>query len=182
MNVIKTSIPEVMVFEPKIFKDERGFFFESFNSETFYQATNHEINFVQDNHSKSVQGVLRGLHYQTNPYAQSKLIRVIKGEIFDVAVDLRESSNTFGMWVSEILSEENKKQMWIPKGFAHGFLTLSTEAEVIYKTDNFYSKAHDKCLKWNDKSIKVDWPIINSEPLISEKDSMGKTIEELELF
>ncbi|EFH8383927.1 TPA: dTDP-4-dehydrorhamnose 3,5-epimerase, partial [Escherichia coli] len=140
MNVIKTEIPDVLIFEPKVFGDERGFFMESFNQKVFEEAVGRKVEFVQDNHSKSSRGVLRGLHYQKAPYAQAKLVRCVVGEVFDVAVDIRESSKTFGKWVGINLSAENKRQLWIPEGFAHGFLVLSDTAEFVYKTNNYYSK------------------------------------------
>ncbi|HCP1505122.1 TPA: dTDP-4-dehydrorhamnose 3,5-epimerase, partial [Escherichia coli] len=142
MNVIKTEIPDVLIFEPKVFGDERGFFMESFNQKVFEEAVGRKVEFVQDNHSKSSRGVLRGLHYQKAPYAQAKLVRCVVGEVFDVAVDIRESSKTFGKWVGINLSAENKRQLWIPEGFAHGFLVLSDTAEFVYKTNNYYSKEH----------------------------------------
>ncbi|EGS5070174.1 dTDP-4-dehydrorhamnose 3,5-epimerase, partial [Escherichia coli] len=143
MNVIKTEIPDVLIFEPKVFGDERGFFMESFNQKVFEEAVGRKVEFVQDNHSKSSRGVLRGLHYQKAPYAQAKLVRCVVGEVFDVAVDIRESSKTFGKWVGINLSAENKRQLWIPEGFAHGFLVLSDTAEFVYKTNNYYSKEHE---------------------------------------
>jgi dTDP-4-dehydrorhamnose 3,5-epimerase len=161
MKVTPLSIPDVLLIEPQVFGDDRGFFYESFNQNKFEEAMGKKINFVQDNHSKSVRGVLRGLHYQLPPKAQGKLVRVIQGEVFDVAVDLRQSSPTFGKWVSEILSSDNKKQMWIPEGFAHGFLTLSDTAEFLYKTTDFYSKEHEQAIIWNDETISIDWPSRN---------------------
>jgi dTDP-4-dehydrorhamnose 3,5-epimerase len=158
MNVIDTAIPAVKIFEPKVFGDERGFFFESFNQKIFTEATGLECNFVQDNHSKSTKGVLRGLHYQLAPMAQGKLVRVVQGEVFDVAVDIRKSSPTFGHWVGVHLSAENKHQLWIPKGFAHGFITLSETAEFLYKTTNYYSPAHEGAIIWNDAQLNIHWP------------------------
>jgi len=172
MKVTPLAIPDILLIEPQVFGDDRGFFFESFNQERFEKAIGHKINFVQDNHSKSVKGVLRGLHYQLPPKAQGKLVRVIQGEVYDVAVDLRKSSPTFGKWVGEILSADNKKQMWIPEGFAHGFLTLSDTAEFLYKTTDFYSKDHEQAIMWNDKSLHIDWPI--DKPSLSSKDDMAK--------
>ena len=151
-----------------MFGDDRGFFYESFNQNKFEEAMGKKINFVQDNHSKSIKGVLRGLHYQLPPKAQGKLVRVTQGEVFDVAVDIRKSSPTFGQWVGEILSSDNKKQMWIPEGFAHGFLTLSDTAEFLYKTTDFYSKDHEQAIIWNDESIGIDWP--SDKPSLSDKD------------
>lgn len=173
MNFTPLAIPDVILFEPRVFGDKRGFFFESFNARVFEAATGRKADFVQDNHSKSRKGVLRGLHYQEEPYAQGKLVRVVFGEVFDVAVDIRKGSPTFGKWVGEILSAENKKQMWIPKGFAHGFLTLSDEAEFLYKTTNFYEPKAEKFILWNDSSLAIRWPTKN-QPIISEKDTNGE--------
>ncbi|EBO5289753.1 dTDP-4-dehydrorhamnose 3,5-epimerase [Salmonella enterica] len=170
MNVIKTEIPGVLIFEPKVFSDERGFFMESFNQKVFEEAVGRKIEFVQDNHSKSTKGVLRGLHYQVEPYAQGKLVRCIAGEVFDVAVDIRKDSETFGKWVGVNISSENKRQLWIPEGFAHGFLVLSEEAEFVYKTSNFYNPDSDRGVAWNDPDIGINWPLINN-PLLSNKDS-----------
>ncbi|HCN7818283.1 TPA: dTDP-4-dehydrorhamnose 3,5-epimerase, partial [Escherichia coli] len=150
MNVIKTEIPDVLIFEPKVFGDERGFFFESFNQKVFEEAVGRKVEFVQDNHSKSSKGVLRGLHYQLEPYAQGKLVRCVVGEVFDVAVDIRKSSSTFGKWVGVNLSAENKRQLWIPEGFAHGFITLSNIAEFIYKTTQFYNPSFERVIAWDD--------------------------------
>ncbi|ENE0019756.1 dTDP-4-dehydrorhamnose 3,5-epimerase, partial [Escherichia coli] len=155
MNVIKTKIPDVLIFEPKVFSDERGFFFESFNQKIFEEAVGRKVEFVQDNHSKSSKGVLRGLHYQLEPYAQGKLVRCVVGEVFDVAVDIRKSSSTFGKWVGVNLSSENKRQLWIPEGFAHGFLVLSETAEFVYKTTNFYSYPHERSIIWSDSNINI---------------------------
>ncbi|EBO7627075.1 TPA: dTDP-4-dehydrorhamnose 3,5-epimerase [Salmonella enterica subsp. enterica] len=170
MNVIKTEIPDVLIFEPKVFSDERGFFMESFNQKVFEEAVGRKVEFVQDNHSKSTKGVLRGLHYQVEPYAQGKLVRCIAGEVFDVAVDIRKDSETFGKWVGVNISSENKRQLWIPEGFAHGFLVLSEEAEFVYKTSNFYNPDSDRGVAWNDPDIGINWPLINN-PLLSNKDS-----------
>ena len=161
MKVTPLSIPDVLLIEPQVFGDDRGFFYESFNQNKFEAALGHKINFVQDNHSKSIKGVLRGLHYQLAPKAQGKLVRVTQGEVFDVAVDLRQSSPTFGKWTGEILSSDNKKQLWIPQGFAHGFLTLSDTAEFLYKTTDFYCKEHEQAIIWNDETIGIDWPSRN---------------------
>lgn len=181
MNVIDTEIPEVKIFEPKVFGDSRGFFFESFNQKIFESATGVKKEFVQDNHSKSQKNVLRGLHYQLPPAAQGKLVRVTHGEVFDVAVDIRKSSATFGKWVGVFLSEENKRQMWIPEGFAHGFLTISDTAEFLYKTTNFYSPAHEACLAWNDPALAIDWPIAEA-PILATKDSQGGFLSEEKVF
>jgi len=181
MIATPTKIPEVMIIEPKVFGDSRGFFFESFNQQAFNQAVGKEVNFVQDNHSKSVKGVLRGLHYQLAPHAQGKLVRVVQGEVFDVAVDVRKSSPTFGKWVGEILSAENKKQLWIPEGFAHGFLTLSETAEFLYKTTNYYSPGSEGSIIWNDKAINIVWPL-DISPSLSEKDSDSLKFEAAVIF
>ena len=180
MNVVKTNIPDVIVFEPKVFGDDRGFFYESFNDKVFQQATGLNVNFVQDNHSKSAKNVLRGLHYQIEQ-AQGKLVRVTQGEVFDVAVDMRVSSTTFGQWVGEILSAENKRQMWIPAGFAHGFLVLSDTAEFLYKTTDFYAPQHECCVKWDDPSIGVEWPL-QGMPLLSAKDAVGLSLQDARKF
>jgi dTDP-4-dehydrorhamnose 3,5-epimerase len=181
MKVTPLSIPDVLLIEPEIFGDERGFFFESFNQNKFEEAMGKKINFVQDNHSKSVKGVLRGLHYQLPPKAQGKLVRVIEGEVFDVAVDLRQSSPTFGKWVGEILSADNKKQMWIPEGFAHGFLTLSDTAEFLYKTTDFYSPEHEQSIVWNDETIAIKWPF-DFELELSKKDIVAKSFAKAVYF
>jgi dTDP-4-dehydrorhamnose 3,5-epimerase len=168
MKVTPLAIPDLLLIEPEVFGDDRGFFFESFNQNKFEDAVKRKINFVQDNHSKSVKGVLRGLHYQLTPKAQGKLVRVTQGEAFDVAVDLRKSSPTFGKWVGEILSADNKKQMWIPEGFAHGFLTLSDTAEFLYKTTDFYSADYERSIIWNDRDLNIMWPSLDT--LLSPKD------------
>ena len=169
MKVTPLKISDVKLIEPDIFQDQRGFFFESFNQKKFNQAIGEEITFVQDKHSKSKKGVLRGLHYQKSPFSQGKLIRVICGEIFDIALDIRKDSPSFGKWVSQILSAENKKQLWIPEGFAHGFLALSDGVEMIYKTTNFYSKAHEATIKYNDQQFKINWPK-NTQYFLSSSD------------
>ena len=174
MKATPLSIQDIILLEPTVFSDDRGFFFESFNQDLFEEATGLSPNFVQDNHSQSTKGVLRGLHYQLPPKAQGKLIRVIQGEVFDVAVDIRKESPTFGNWVSEILSAKNKKQLWIPEGFAHGFLTLSDTAELIYKTTNYYAPNLDRSICWNDSDIGIDWP--NTEPTLSNKDIDGAAL------
>ena len=178
MQVVKTSIPEVLIFEPKVFGDERGFFFESFSQKVFEEAVGRKVDFVQDNHSKSAKGVLRGLHYQLEPHAQAKLVRCVAGEVFDVAVDIRKSSATFGKWVGINLSAENKRQLWIPEGFAHGFLVMSNVAEFVYKTTNYYHPESDRGLIWNDESISINWPI-EENPILSEKDKNAKKITDL---
>jgi dTDP-4-dehydrorhamnose 3,5-epimerase len=157
MKATPLAIPEVILFEPTVFTDERGFFFESFNHKKFEEVVGYSVNFVQDNHSKSTKNVLRGLHYQLPPKAQGKLVRVIQGEVLSVAVDIRKSSPKFGKWVGEKISAENKKQLWIPEGFAHGFLTLSETSEFLYKTTDYYSKEHGRSIAWNDKNIDIDW-------------------------
>jgi len=177
---IKTEIPEVITVKPKIFADKRGFFMEIYKESDFEKA-GIDINFVQDNHSKSIKGVLRGLHYQLEPKAQGKLVRCIKGKIFDVAVDIRKGSPTFRKWIGVELSEENKLMLWIPKGFAHGFLTLSEEAEVVYKVSGSeYSPEHDRCIRWNDPDIGIKWPL-NGEPILSEKDKNAPLLKDAEL-
>lgn len=179
MKIETLAISEVVLIEPTIFSDDRGFFFESYQQEKFDQAMGKPIRFVQDNLSYSIKGVLRGLHYQIAPRAQGKLVRVIQGEIFDVAVDIRKDSPTYGKYVSAILSAENKKQLWIPEGFAHGFLTLSTTAEVLYKATAFYSKEHDRSLRWDDKFLNIDWPNV-AQPILSEKDAKAPNFNEKE--
>lgn len=180
MNPISTTLPEVIILEPKVFGDERGFFYESFNAKKFEEATGLRPNFVQDNHSKSSKGVLRGLHYQIQQ-AQGKLVRVIAGEVFDVAVDCRRSSPRFGQWTSAILSAENKRQMWIPEGFAHGFLVLSDSAEFLYKTTDYWAPEHERCLIWNDAQLAINWPL-QGTPSLSAKDQLGRLLAEAETF
>lgn len=157
MNVIETEIPDVLIFEPKVFGDERGFFFESFNQKVFEEAVGRKVNFVQDNHSRSVKGVLRGLHFQIKPYSQAKLVRCVKGEVYDVAVDIRPESSTYCKWVGVFLSAQNKKQLWIPEGFAHGFVVVSDEAEFLYKTNNYYIPSAEGCIRWDDPALNIDW-------------------------
>ena len=180
MQVVQTAIAEVLIFEPKVFGDERGFFFESFNQKVFREATGLSPDFVQDNHSKSAKNVLRGLHYQLRQ-AQGKLVRVTAGEVFDVAVDVRKSSPTFGQWVGVHLSAENKRQLWVPEGFAHGFLVLSEYAEFLYKTTDFYAPEHERCIRWDDPTLAIDWPL-QGLPTLSVKDQQGKSLQEAELF
>ena len=177
MKVTSLKIPEVKLIELDLFKDERGSFFESFNQKKFNELVQGGINFVQDNQSKSTEGVLRGLHCQREPYAQAKLIRVLTGEIFDVAVDLRKTSKTFGHWLGEALSEENKKQLWIPEGFAHGFLVISEEAVVSYKVTNYYNRDSEIAINYNDEEIGIDWPNTKTKQL-SQKDSLGLSFSE----
>lgn len=181
MNAIKTEIPEVIIFEPTVFGDDRGFFLESFNQKLFEEATGLKREFVQDNHSKSSRGVLRGLHYQLPPMAQGKLVRVVQGEVFDVAVDIRKSSLTFGQWVGVHLSAENKRQLWIPEGFAHGFLTLSETAEFLYKTTNYYSPKDEGAIIWNDSDLAITWPEAG-EILVSGKDQIAPTFKQAVYF
>ena len=180
MKVTPLSIPEVLLIEPRVFEDDRGFFFESFNLNEFRNATSLNVSFVQDNHSKSAEGVLRGLHYQMSPYAQGKLVRVVQGEVFDVAVDIRKSSPTFGKYVSQILSAENKKQMWIPEGFAHGFLTLSKTSEFLYKTTNFYNSKFERSIIWSDERLQISWP--RDKIHLSSKDSSAKKFIDSDFF
>lgn len=176
MKASPLKIPDVVLIEPKLFGDERGYFFESFNHAQFNQAIGYEVRFVQDNHSKSQKGVLRGLHYQLSPKAQGKLVRVIQGEVFDVALDIRKESPTFGKWVGEILSADNKHQLWIPEGFAHGFITLSETAEFLYKTTDYYAPEYERCIAWNDPDIGINWPL-NQPPVLSGKDQQGQAFK-----
>lgn len=177
MIVSPTKIPDILIIEPKVFVDDRGFFFESFNQKVFDEAIGSKVVFVQQNHSKSAKNVLRGLHCQLPPKAQGKLVRVVLGEVFDVAVDIREESPTFGKWVGTVLSAENRKQMWIPSGFAHGFLTLSEGAEVLYQVTEPYSPEHEACIQWNDPQIGIEWPL-DGLPCLSVKDRVGAKISE----
>ena len=180
MKATRLSIPEVVLIEPKVFGDDRGFFFESFNHASFEAAIERPVKFVQDNHSKSIKGVLRGLHYQLQQ-TQGKLVRVVQGEVFDVAVDIRRSSPTFGQWVGAHLSAENKHQLWVPEGFAHGFLVLSDSAEFLYKTTDYYAPAHERSLLWNDPDVNIQWPG-NLTPTLSSKDAAAATLKEADLF
>ena len=180
MNAVATTLPGVVILEPQVFGDERGFFFESFNARVFTQLTGLTPNFVQDNHSRSARGVLRGLHYQIRQ-PQGKLLRCAVGEIFDVAVDLRRSSPFFGNWTGVRLSAENKRQLWIPEGFAHGFVTLSESAELLYKATDFYAPEHERCIIWNDVDLKIDWPL-ETPPLLSTKDRQGLPFRQAETF
>lgn len=172
MNIIATHIPDVKIIEPTVYGDDRGFFFESFNHKVFCDAVGHDITFVQDNHSRSARGVLRGLHYQADPHPQGKLVRVSSGEVFDVAVDIRVGSATFGQWAGVILSASNKRQLWIPPGFAHGFLTLSEYAEFLYKTTDYWYPELEKSICWNDTELAIDWPFEEGmmPPVLSKKD------------
>jgi dTDP-4-dehydrorhamnose 3,5-epimerase len=180
MNVKPTSIPDVLLIEPKVFGDERGFFFESFSQRQWQQATGLNTAFVQHNHSRSLKNVLRGLHYQVQQ-PQGKLVRVVQGEVFDVAVDIRRSSPTFGQWAGEILSAENKRQLWVPEGFAHGFLVLSESAEFLYQTTNYYAPEHERAIIWNDPDLNIVWPLAG-EPNLSAKDRQAKSFREADLF
>ena len=182
MKVIATQIPEILIIEPQVIEDERGFFMESFNQQRFEQAIGPSVHFVQDNHSRSARGVLRGLHYQAGERVQGKLVRVVVGAVFDVAVDLRRSSPTFGRWVGVELSAANRRQLWIAPGFAHGFVVLGEGAELMYKTTDYYSPAHDRCLIWNDPDIGIAWPIGEGLPVLSAKDVNGKTLRDADLF
>ncbi|WP_312780117.1 dTDP-4-dehydrorhamnose 3,5-epimerase [Acidovorax temperans] len=181
MNVIRTAIPEVVLIEPKVFGDARGFFFESFNQKAFNDATGTNHQFVQDNHSRSAQGVLRGLHYQIQQ-PQGKLVRVVRGAVIDVAVDIRKSSPTFGQWVAEELSEDNHRQLWVPPGFAHGFVVLSEMAEFLYKTTDYYAPAFERCIAWDDPTLAIDWKLSGRQPLLSAKDAQGLPLATAELF
>ncbi|MBI6553353.1 dTDP-4-dehydrorhamnose 3,5-epimerase [Pseudomonas veronii] len=174
------AISGLVLIEPRVFGDERGFFFESFNQEQFESAIGRSVKFVQDNHSRSVRNVLRGLHYQVRQ-PQGKLVRVVSGEIFDVAVDIRKGSETFGQWVGEVLSAENKRQLWIPEGFAHGFVVLSESAELLYKSTDYYAPAHERCIAWDDPRLAIEWPI-DGTPTLSEKDTKGQLLSAAEVF
>ena len=180
MQVMPTAIPDVLIIKPRVFGDERGIFFESYNKQAFSDLIGRQVNFVQDNHSKSTKGVLRGLHYQIKQ-PQGKLVRVVQGEVFDVAVDIRNGSPTFGKWTGARLSAENKQQLWIPKGFAHGFVTLSETAEFLYKTTDYYAPEYERCIAWNDIDIGIDWPIEN-QPALSAKDQQGASLKDAEVF
>jgi len=180
MQTTRLEIPDVVLLEPRVFGDERGFFFESFNLDAFEAATGLRPNFVQDNHSLSARGVLRGLHYQLAPKAQGKLVRVVRGDVFDVAVDLRPGSPSFGKWVGAHLSAENKRQLWVPPGFAHGFLTLSEQAEFLYKTTDYYAPSHERCVRWDDPSLGINWPL-DGAPVVSAKDAAGLPLAQAEL-
>ena len=180
MQVVQTAIPDVLILEPKVFGDDRGFFFESFNQQTFQNLTGVKANFVQDNHSKSAANVLRGLHYQIEQ-AQGKLVRVTAGEVFDVAVDIRRYSRTFGKWVGVVLSGENKRQLWIPPGFAHGFVVLKDGTEYLYKTTDYYAPQDERCIRWDDPTIGIDWPIKRA-PILSGKDQLGVALLDAEVF
>lgn len=171
MNIINTAIPEIVIFEPKLYGDARGYFFESYNQKIFDEVVGQHVTFVQDNHSKSSKNVLRGLHYQLAPYDQGKLVRCIAGSVLDIAVDIRKESQYYGKWVSVLLSSENKRQLWIPEGFAHGFLSLEDNTEFLYKTTNFYNPESERAYIWNDPTLNIDWGITN--PIVSEKDQLA---------
>lgn len=183
MKAISTSIPDVLIFEPRVFGDERGFFFESYNDRQFSEAIGRHVSFVQDNHSRSARGVLRGIHYQIRQ-PQGKLVRVVSGAVYDVAVDLRKSSPTYGKYVGEVLSGENKRMLWVPEGFGHAFLVLSESADFLYKTTDFYAPEYERCIVWNDPSLAIDWPLdqLRKEPTLSVKDSEGKRFNEADVF
>lgn len=178
-QVTPTAIPDVLILEPKVFGDARGFFFESYNENDFKQATGLDVKFVQDNHSRSSKGVLRGLHYQLPPHAQGKLVRCVRGAVFDVAVDIRKSSPTFGQWAGVELSEDNHRQFWIPPGFAHGFLTLSDTADFLYKTTACYAPSHDRGIAWNDPAVGIQWPELGMAPLLSGKDQATRRLADV---
>ena len=181
MNATPLAIPEIVLLEPKIYGDSRGHFYESYNARTFAAAVGHEVSFVQDNHSLSQRGVVRGLHYQMAPAPQGKLVRVIAGEIFDVAVDIRKSSPTFGKWVGEILSAANKRQLWIPVGFAHGFMALRDNTEVLYKATDFYHRVAEQSIRWDDPALAIDWPA-GATPVLSEKDAIAPGFADAAIF
>ncbi|WP_447588422.1 dTDP-4-dehydrorhamnose 3,5-epimerase [Aquipseudomonas campi] len=180
MKCTPTALPEVLILEPQVFGDERGFFYESFNARAFANASGLQRTFVQDNHSRSQRGVLRGLHYQIEQ-AQGKLVRVIQGEVLDVAVDIRRSSVNFGQWVGVRLSAENRRQLWVPEGFAHGFVVLSETAEFLYKTTDYYAPTHERCIRWDDPTLAIDWQLDDS-PQLSTKDQAGSNLHDAELF
>jgi dTDP-4-dehydrorhamnose 3,5-epimerase len=180
MQATHLEIPDVILFEPRVFGDDRGFFFESFNQRVFEEAVGRPVPFLQDNHSRSSRGVLRGLHYQIRQ-PQGKLVRVVQGEVFDVAVDVRRSSPTFGQWVGELLSAENKRQLWVPEGFAHGFLVLTDTAEFLYKTTDYYAPEHERCIVWNDPDLAIEWPG-GLQPQLSAKDQKGSLLADADCF
>ncbi len=179
-QVVTTPLPGVLILEPKVFGDERGFFFESFNAQDFAQATGLDVSFVQDNHSRSARGVLRGLHYQLQQ-TQGKLVRVTEGEVFDVVVDIRRSSPHFGQWFGLCLSAENKRQLWVPPGFAHGFAVVSESADFLYKTTDYYAPAHERCIAWNDPSLAISWPL-QTPPVLAAKDAQAPSLAQAEVF
>lgn len=182
MHAIRTVLPEVLIFEPRVFGDERGFFFESFNRKVFDELTGAHHDFVQDNHSRSARGVLRGLHYQLPPHAQGKLVRVVRGCAFDVAVDIRRSSARFGRWVGVELSEANHRQLWIPPGFAHGFLALDEVVDFLYKTTDYYAPEAERCIRWDDPRVGIAWPDVDVTPIVSARDERGLPLDQAEAF
>ncbi|AUT60277.1 dTDP-4-dehydrorhamnose 3,5-epimerase [Paraburkholderia terrae] len=179
-SVVATSLPEVKIIEPKVFGDERGFFFESFNEQEFAEAIGERVTFVQDNHSRSARNVLRGLHYQIE-HAQGKLVRVVAGEVFDVAVDMRRSSPNFGKWTAHVLSADNKRQLWIPPGFAHGFVVLSETTDFLYKTTDYWFAEHERCVVWDDPDLAINWPL-DGEPVLAAKDMAGKRVVDAQTY
>jgi dTDP-4-dehydrorhamnose 3,5-epimerase len=181
MNVRPTSLPGVVVVEPRVFGDSRGFFFESFNKKGLEAALGRPLEFVQDNHSLSGRNVLRGIHYQL-PHPQAKLVRVVRGEVFDVAVDLRRGSPSFGRWVGETLSAGNRRQLFIPEGFGHAFLVVSEEAEFLYKTTDYWHPEHERCIRWDDRDLAISWPALGAKPIVSEKDAAGRSLRDAVLF
>ena len=181
MLATPTAIPDVLILEPKVFGDDRGFFFESYNRRTFREATGRDVDFVQDNHSRSARHVLRGMHYQIHQ-PQGKLVRVTAGEVFDAVVDLRRSSPTFGQWVGVTLSAANRRMLWVPEGFAHGFVVTSESADFLYKTTDYYAPEHERSLLWNDPAVGIDWPIVGAQPLLKPKDAAGAPLAEAETF
>jgi len=182
MKITQTNLPEVLIVEPRLFGDARGFFTESWNEQVFNQAVGQEVRFVQDNHSRSARGVLRGLHYQMAPHTQGKLVRVVKGAVFDVAVDMRRSSPNFGRWAGVELSEDNHRQLWVPPGFAHGFLVLSESADFLYKTTDFYAPQSEACVRWDDPAIGIQWPDAGVVPRLAEKDAKAPLLAEAKTF
>jgi len=182
MKITPTNLPEVLIVEPRVFGDARGFFTESWNEQVFNQAVAQQIRFVQDNHSRSARGVLRGLHYQLAPHTQGKLVRVVKGAVFDVAVDMRRASPNFGRWAGVELTEDNHRQLWVPPGFAHGFLVLSESADFLYKTTDFYAPQAEACVRWDDPAIGVQWPEVGVTPLLAEKDAKAPLLAEAKTF
>jgi len=182
MNVTRTSLTDVLLIEPRVFGDARGYFLESYNARDFRAASGLDVSFVQDNHSRSSRGTLRGLHYQLPPAAQGKLVRCVSGEVFDVAVDLRRTSPTFGHWVGEFLSAENHRQLWIPEGFAHGFLVVSEAADFLYKTTGYYAPESEQAIRWDDPELAIDWPLQGAQPLISEKDARASSFRKANIF
>jgi dTDP-4-dehydrorhamnose 3,5-epimerase len=182
MKITPTAIADVLILEPRVFRDERGFFMESFNQRVFDQAVGRHVVFVQDNHSRSALGVLRGLHYQLPPHAQDKLVRVTQGRVFDVAVDLRRTSPTFGAWVGVELSDQNQRQLWLPMGLAHGFLVLSPSADFLYKTTDYYAPKAEACIRWDDPSLAITWPDIGQPAQVSPKDALGRSLSDAPAF